>query len=510
MSNLTRYNQGASDRNNAAHDESLFGHLVEEQGWTVKEALENLSPIAKFTYSQTVSVANTSKWLAVAGGVIGLLAGGTVGLVGALPIGAAALAFFAYREADRCVDRREVELKALKNCPSLLDLMYGCHLKGIDTRNLIAAWDLFLDSYAEAGSADANLMAREYLRILDGLCFTVEGAPMPQESPAPLPQVQPTIANQPAPIPPDPDQPVMQRSAAIQNDTRLNAIAVPSVPVQQPVQNKPNDIADLILAQGNSLVFIGGQGVGKSRLMSIASRVGLQTGRYRHVTVLSSLAKANEDPHYWKHAQTQTFCDMGSMGQVDRAKALRAFLNSIQQFKRNANDQNPGLLIVDEIAYLAALLADSPKDDLLSKELEIEIQDVIRVVSSGGAKRGWFVWFGTPQGAIGDLGNIGTGMKKFQPVLCAISPGDTATSRGNAVTWDTGLYNAARKNFPSLVLPGAGMSDRIVFFQDSWMPQTCYPAPEEIDNNNSTPSNSKPLSAVLLNRSGLGESGAKK
>ncbi|MEP0919415.1 type IV secretory system conjugative DNA transfer family protein [Leptolyngbya sp. DQ-M1] len=183
MSNLTRYNQSTTDRHAAAPDESLFGHLVEEQGWTVKEALENLAPIAKQTYSQTVSVASSSKWLAAAGGVIGLIGGGTLGLVGALPIGAAALAFFAYKEANQCIPRREIELRALKQCPTMLDLMFGCHLKGIEAKNLIAAWDIFLDSYADAGSADANLMAREYLRILDGLCFTVENDPRTQNQP---------------------------------------------------------------------------------------------------------------------------------------------------------------------------------------------------------------------------------------------------------------------------------------------------------------------------------------
>ncbi|MBD1843997.1 hypothetical protein H6F89_11415 [Cyanobacteria bacterium FACHB-63] len=183
MSNLTRYNQSTTDRNTAAHDESLLGHLIAEQGWSVKEALENLAPIAKQTYSQTVGVASSSKWLAVAGGVIGLIGGGTIGILGALPIGAAALAFFAYREANQCIPRREVELRALKQCPTMLDLMFGCHLKGIEAKNLIAAWDIFLDSYADAGSADANLMAREYLRILDGLCFTIENDPRTQNQP---------------------------------------------------------------------------------------------------------------------------------------------------------------------------------------------------------------------------------------------------------------------------------------------------------------------------------------
>ncbi|MGG6266237.1 hypothetical protein ACQ4M3_05280 [Leptolyngbya sp. AN03gr2] len=197
-SNLTRYNQTQGDRATASHDESLFGHYVEECGWTVKEALENLAPIAKQTYAQTVSVAGWAKWLAVGGSVVGLLGGGTVGLIGALPIGAAFLAFCAFRDAQSCIPRREIELRALKNCPVMLDLMYGCHLKGIEAKNLIAAWDIFLDNYAQSGNADGNLMAREYLRILDSLSVTIDhtGAPIPPEPPQVAPAYQPSANTQ--------------------------------------------------------------------------------------------------------------------------------------------------------------------------------------------------------------------------------------------------------------------------------------------------------------------------
>ncbi|MBD1841836.1 hypothetical protein H6F89_00095 [Cyanobacteria bacterium FACHB-63] len=243
MSNLSRYNQSTTDRHTAAPDESLLGHLVEEQGWTVKEALENLAPIAKHTYAQTVSVASSSKWLAVAGGVIGLIGGGTVGLMGALPIGAAALAFLAYREANQCIPRREIELRALKQCPTMLDLMYGCHLKGIEAKNLIAAWDIFLDTYEESGGADANLMAREYLRILDGLCFTIggEGAPMPQSLPEPA-------KYQPGP------------------NTQLSAISVPAQSAQA------EDIARSLAEHLQSTLIVGQPGAGKGLTIAYATR----------------------------------------------------------------------------------------------------------------------------------------------------------------------------------------------------------------------------------------------
>ncbi len=271
--------------------------------------------------------------------------------------------------------------------------------------------------------------------------------------------------------------------------TRLNAIAVDTqstFPVNNvqpqptaaqkakqsaPKASQPPDVTDYIIEQGNSLVFLGGQGVGKSRLMAIASQRGLEQGKYQHVTVLSGLAKANEDPIYWQHCVNQLFFDLAPMDDRDREAALAKQLKAIQDFKNAANSENPGLLILDEIAFQAALLARSG-EHTVQYALQKEITDILRVVCSGGAKRGWFVWVGTPQGAIGDMGDIGRAIKKLKPVCCAIAPMSAVKSRGHSTTWDEGLYQAAKLNFPALSFPPSTMSDRIVFFDGRWLPQT--------------------------------------
>ncbi|MBD2076299.1 hypothetical protein H6F86_20930 [Phormidium sp. FACHB-592] len=274
-------------------------------------------------------------------------------------------------------------------------------------------------------------------------------------------------------------------------ETRLNAIAVdsqadptvggvqpqPVAPqaLTEPAPTKPAtqapDITDFIIDQGNSLVFLGGQGVGKSRLMAITSQRGLEQGKYKHVTVLSGLAKANEDPIYWQHCVNQLFFDLAPMDDRDRELALAKQLKAIQDFKNAANSENPGLLILDEIAFQAAVLARSG-EHTVQYALQKEITDILRVVCSGGAKRGWFVWVGTPQGAIGDMGDIGRAIKKLKPVCCAIAPMSAVKSRGHSTTWDEGLYQAAKLNFPALYFPPSTMSDRIVFFDGRWLPQT--------------------------------------
>ncbi|GAP96108.1 hypothetical protein [Leptolyngbya sp. NIES-2104] len=343
-SNLTRYNQTSSDRATASHDESLFGHYVEECGWTVKETLENLAPIAKQTYAQTVSVASSSKWLAVAGGIIGLLGGGTVGLIGALPLGAAALAFFAYREANQCISRREIELRALKQCPQLLDLLYGCHLKGVEAKNLIAAWDIFLDNYEESGSADANLMAREYLRVLDGLCFTIDqggGVPMPQE----LPEKQP---------------------ARIQ--TQLGEQSAIEVPVQtsnwndSPAQAPVDTIQQVkaVCDRNNSFYIAGSKGSGKG--MFAANLLRWKLDQFPNAIALILDPKGDlKESGYWQHDRIKHFSFKGiALSSADYEKRVIEFLTEARNLVSQA-DVTRGMrlfLVLDEMLTVKESVSD--------------------------------------------------------------------------------------------------------------------------------------------------------
>ncbi|KAM3113049.1 hypothetical protein [Phormidesmis sp. 146-33] len=367
MTNLTRYNQDAGDRQTAAHDESLFGHYVQEQGWTVKETLENLAPIANQTLAQTVFVASTSKWLAVAGAVIGLFGGASVGFIGTLPLGAAALAFMAYREANQCISRRKIELKALKNCPNLLELMYGCSLRGADTVNLIAAWDIFLDNYKESGAADARLMAQEYLRILDQLSFVVdEDGEVIQQKPKEF-AASPQVGEQ----------------------TRLGAVEVPvspaaSSPAQiQPTENELFNPAIDLGQNPQSALIAGIPGSGKGMVVSNALRVLKQKHPALKVFVIDPKFDPNERG-YWDSVadiyRGKAFEDLD-----DADEGATWILRCLREFQKLPA---PKLLIFDESLNVSNVLGLADKEMKAPQKVKLMLSSAI----TGGDSRGIWAW----------------------------------------------------------------------------------------------------------------------
>jgi len=242
-----------------------------------------------------------------------------------------------------------------------------------------------------------------------------------------------------------------------------------------------SDIVELILSSVNSLAFIGGQRCGKSLLMAIASRIGVQRGKFKGAFVISSLAKAGEDDHYWQHCATKTFYDLAVI--VDKTNYYQQYLDTIRAFKKAANAQNPQLLIIDEFAYLCERLEDDLKRKdtelgLIALELMQEIAELASVVASGGAKRGWYLWLGSPKGAIGNMGRGGKAMKELSLIFCAIPPGTRVDSNGVTVQWDENLCNATALNWKALSKPPRGvehdLGDRIVWMNGKWYAKSSY------------------------------------
>ena len=260
----------------------------------------------------------------------------------------------------------------------------------------------------------------------------------------------------------------------------------PTVPVAK--QNR--DIVDTILGSVNSLAFIGTMRCGKSMLMATASRIGVQRGKFKTVNVISSLAKAGEDSKYWSHCKNQTFYDLAAV--VDKTSYYGYFLDTIRNFKKTATCDNPQLLIIDEFAYLCESLdSDVKNKNETASDLIKEIADLGAVVASGGAKRGWYVWIGSPQGAIGDMGRGGRVMKKLSLVFCAIAPGAIANTKGLDVVWNDNLCDATARNWTSLSRPPRGvahdLSERIVWFNGKWHASSGYDL-----NTIAVPQNQKP------------------
>jgi hypothetical protein len=164
---ITRYNQGNGDRLTANADESLLGHCIEERGWSLEKAIQNIKPLSKYEAIHTSRAARIGKVTAVAGFVVGLVGGGTVGAVGMLPLLGAGLAAYVWNTAQACIPRRDLEYSVLKICPQIPEIMMAVHHKGASPEVIVSAWDLLLDSYAESEGANAEQVVLEFARLLD-------------------------------------------------------------------------------------------------------------------------------------------------------------------------------------------------------------------------------------------------------------------------------------------------------------------------------------------------------
>jgi hypothetical protein len=266
----------------------------------------------------------------------------------------------------------------------------------------------------------------------------------------------------------------------------VTRIQPPVLPTADVVDKRTQDIVELILKVTNSLTFIGAQRCGKSYLMALASRIGVQTGRFTKVSVISSLTKAGEDSEYWKHCTTQAFYDLKRV--INKTQYYEEYLQVIQDFKATATAENPQLLIIDEFSFLAQCLGQD-KDTEAAEELAKELINLATVCGSASEKNGWYVWLGTPQGNVTNIPTeLRPVMKQFSLVMAAIAPGVTVpTSTGGSVTWDDTIFTDTERNFPVLKgrMPPRGaakdLSERIVFLNGKWYKSSAYTLESVVD-----------------------------
>jgi hypothetical protein len=220
--------------------------------------------------------------------------------------------------------------------------------------------------------------------------------------------------------------------------------------------------------------------------MALASRIGLQTGRFTKVSVISSLTKAGEDSEYWKHCTTQAFYDLKRV--INKVEYYEEYLQVIRDFKATATAENPQLLIIDEFSFLAQCLGQD-KDTEAAEELATELINLATVCGSASEKNGWYVWLGTPQGNVTNIPTeLRPVMKQFSLVMAAIAPGVTIpTSTGGNVTWDDTIFTDTERNFPVLKgrMPPRGaakdLSERIVFLNGKWYKSSKYTLESVVD-----------------------------
>lgn len=326
-----------------------------------------------------------------------------------------------------------------------------------------------------------------------------------QQAPSAPPPLQPTVKESPQ----RPSFTPVDVAASIGEDLSQGYQAAKeqrTMLQQQPIVPAPQrerDIVDAILGSVNSLAFIGTMRCGKSMLMATASRIGFQQGKFKAVNIISSLAKKGEDQHYWSHCGSQSFYDMAAV--VDRTAYYGYFLDTIRTFKKTATCDNPQLLIIDEYAFLCESLDnDARGKNEAASDLIKEIAGLGTVVASGGAKRGWYVWLGSPQGDIGDMGRLGRVMKRLSLVFCAIAPGTTANTKGLDVVWNDNLCDATARNWKKLSPPPRGvahdLSERIVWFNGKWHASSGYDL-----NTIATPQDQKPALAAIATDDALSQ-----
>ena len=168
----SRYLNGLGDRLDAGKEESILGHYIEEKGWAMKRALEHLKPLAREAHEQASKSERYSKWFAVGCGLAGLLGGSSIGVMGMLPLGTAAIAIVLWNQARTCLPRRAAELKALKTLPELPNIAYFAYQGGATEQQIISAWDLFLDGYQKQkpSGVTGQQIESEFKRLLVAVC----------------------------------------------------------------------------------------------------------------------------------------------------------------------------------------------------------------------------------------------------------------------------------------------------------------------------------------------------
>lgn len=461
----TRYNQGGGDRLTANADESLLGHCIEERGWTLERAIQNLKPISKHEAVHTTRAARVSKITAITGFVVGLVGGGTVGAIGMLPLAGAALATYVWQCAEACVPRRDLEYNLLKICPQIPEIMLACHRKGAASEVIVSAWDLLLDSYAESEGANAEQVVMEFARLLDHV------GTVPDMGISDLESVQP------------------ERVPAIGFSTQFGEIAAQSTTAPDPVQNAPSYQATSQAAQSTqpaqaaqpsgptligtlqrayqSRAIYGGQRSGKSLAAAAASRQMAERGVNIFHINLASYRDENghsEDDHYWTHAKRSVHADLSILSAFDALAKIAEAESILQEFYKTEFS----VLIFDEVTLTGANFNQYSAD---LETLMSTLADKISTLGSTGEKRKRAIWTIAPDCVAGNLTQQTKIIKSLPGVYVAIAPGRTVTVNGGVYSFHAESFAAVQRNYPAMVAPaGSYGCDRIAFADGQWMP----------------------------------------
>ncbi len=195
ISPLTNYNRSQADKAFADADETLLGHLILEQGYSLQAAIEDLRPCVKQARAVTEISQSWNRNLGFGAiGVAVLLATSipTAGLALAIgPFLAGSLSLKFWNDSRSEKPKRDAEYKLLRDVvPQLPEFLWSIHLKGCSVIEIVGAYDGLVSAIEGAmesgkpiteGDVSAYLWARvdESRKMNATLKRDIEGEALP-------------------------------------------------------------------------------------------------------------------------------------------------------------------------------------------------------------------------------------------------------------------------------------------------------------------------------------------
>lgn len=249
----------------------------------------------------------------------------------------------------------------------------------------------------------------------------------------------------------------------------------------------PMVMNEILKSPFDCYAFIGSQRTCKSYVVACTSRELAEQGT--NVFVVSFLGKDTEDPHYWAHAKRAVYCNLKGKGREHYIESVAIASEIYDEFINTPNS----VLVIDEYAFAGSKYNTFPK--VLAPLMGL-FAGGLAALSSGGKKDQQAIWTIMPQMVAGALQDAAKGIKTSKLCYLTIAPTMTVDWEGQAIGFDDQLFEAAKRNFPSLEMPPEATiarcrqygEKRIGFINGKWMPVGTMPAiPKATGSSVATP-----------------------
>jgi hypothetical protein len=277
------------------------------------------------------------------------------------------------------------------------------------------------------------------------------------------------------------ESPAIAVTAEVVNSAGEPPQAAPASAIVPMVMN------EILKSPFDCYAVIGSQRTCKSYVIACTSRKLAEQGT--NVFVVSFLGKDTEDPHYWAHAKRAVYCNLKGKGREHYIESVAIASEIYDEFINTPNS----VLVIDEYAFAGSKYNTFPK--ILAPLMGL-FAGGLAALSSGGKKDQQAIWTIMPQMVAGALQDVAKGIKTSKICYLTIAPTMTVDWEGQAIGFDEQLFEAAKRNFPSLVMPPEATisrcrqygEKRIGFINGKWMPVGTMPTiPKSTGSSVATP-----------------------